>query len=91
MGIEGFTTIAGQGVLHSIAPNERMGRAIGIMTGTANFIAAFGATIMGSCYSFLQIRLLLFRKKQSTGALDDGSGDGPGGCAPGYDTGAHLQ
>ncbi|HSZ43332.1 MAG TPA: MFS transporter [Trebonia sp.] len=48
IGIEGFTTIAGQGVLHSIAPNERMGRAIGIMTGTANFIAAFSATIMGA-------------------------------------------
>jgi MFS family permease len=48
VGIEGFTTIAGQGVLHSIAPNERMGRAIGIMAGTGNFIAAFSATIMGA-------------------------------------------
>jgi nitrate/nitrite transporter NarK len=35
-------------VLHSIAPNERMGRAIGIMAGTGNFIAAFSATIMGA-------------------------------------------
>jgi sugar phosphate permease len=48
VGIEGFTTIAGQGVLHSIAPNERIGRAIGVMVGTGNFIAAFGATIMGA-------------------------------------------
>jgi predicted MFS family arabinose efflux permease len=48
VGVEGFATIAGQGVLHSIAPNERMGRAIGIMSGTGNFIAAFGATIMGA-------------------------------------------
>jgi hypothetical protein len=47
VGIEGFTTIAGQGVLHSIAPTERMGRAIGVMVGTGNFIAAFSATIMG--------------------------------------------
>lgn len=48
VGIEGFTTISGQGVLHSIAPNERMGRAIGIMSGTGNVIAAFSATIMGA-------------------------------------------
>jgi MFS family permease len=48
VGIEGFTTISGQGVLHSIAPTEHMGRAIGIMSGTGNFIAAFGATIMGA-------------------------------------------
>jgi MFS family permease len=48
VGIEGFTTIAGQGVLHSIAPTERMGRAIGVMVGTGNFIAAFSATIMGA-------------------------------------------
>jgi len=48
VGIEGFATIAGQGVLHSIAPNEHMGRAMGIMSGTGNFIAAFGATIMGA-------------------------------------------
>jgi MFS family permease len=48
VGIEGFTTIAGQGILHSIAPTERMGRAIGIMSGTGNFIAAFSATIMGA-------------------------------------------
>jgi MFS family permease len=48
VGIEGFTTIAGQGVLHSIAPNERIGRAVGVMSGTGNFIAAFGATIMGA-------------------------------------------
>jgi MFS family permease len=47
VGIEGFTTIAGQGVLHSIAPTEHMGRAIGVMVGTGNFIAAFSATIMG--------------------------------------------
>jgi MFS family permease len=48
VGIEGFTTIAGQGVLHSMAPNERIGRAMGIMSGTGNFIAAFSATIMGA-------------------------------------------
>lgn len=48
VGIQGFTTIAGQGVLHSIAPSKRMGRAVGIMSGTANFIAAFSATIMGA-------------------------------------------
>jgi MFS family permease len=48
VGVEGFATIAGQGVMHSIAPNERMGRAMGVMTGTANFVAAFGATIMGA-------------------------------------------
>jgi MFS family permease len=48
VGIEGFTTIAGQGILHSLAPNERMGRAIGIMAGTGNFVGAFSATIMGA-------------------------------------------
>jgi sugar phosphate permease len=48
VGIEGFTTIAGQAVLHSLTPNERIGRAVGIMSGTSNFIAAFSATIMGA-------------------------------------------
>lgn len=48
VGIEGFTTIAGQGVLHSMAPTERMGRANGLMSGTGNFIGAFGSTIMGA-------------------------------------------
>lgn len=48
VGIEGFTTLAGQGVLHRMAPTERMGRANGLMSGTANFIGAFGATIMGA-------------------------------------------
>jgi MFS family permease len=48
VGIEGFTTIAGQGVLHSMAPTERMGRANGLMSGVGNFIGAFGATIMGA-------------------------------------------
>jgi MFS family permease len=52
VGIEGFTTISGQGVLHSIAPTERMGRAIGVMSGTGNFIAAFSATIMGALIGF---------------------------------------
>lgn len=52
VGIEGFTTIAGQSVLHSIAPNERIGRAVGIMSGTGNFIAAFSATIMGALIGF---------------------------------------
>jgi MFS family permease len=48
VGIEGFTTISGQGVLHSMAPAERMGRANGLMSGVGNFIGAFGATIMGA-------------------------------------------
>lgn len=52
VGIEGFTTIAGQSVLHSIAPNERIGRAIGVMSGTGNVIAAFSATIMGALIGF---------------------------------------
>jgi MFS family permease len=48
VGVEGFTTLAGQGVLHSIAPTQRMGRANGVMSGAGNFIGAFGATIMGA-------------------------------------------
>lgn len=48
VGIEGFTTLSGQGVLHSMAPTERMGRANGLMSGAANFVAAFGTTIMGA-------------------------------------------
>jgi MFS family permease len=48
VGIEGFTTLAGQGVLHSMAPAHRMGRANGVMSGTGNFVGAFGSTIMGA-------------------------------------------
>ncbi|GHJ35716.1 MFS transporter [Streptomyces sp. TS71-3] len=47
IGIEGFTTLAAQGVLHSFAPAHRMGRAAGIMIGIGNFVGAFGATVMG--------------------------------------------
>lgn len=48
VGIEGFTTLAGQGVLHSMAPARRMGRANGVMSGVGNFVGAFGALIMGA-------------------------------------------
>ncbi|HEX3790310.1 MAG TPA: MFS transporter [Pseudonocardiaceae bacterium] len=48
VGIEGFTTLAGQGVLHSMMPTRRMGRASGLMTGIGNFVGAFGSTIMGA-------------------------------------------
>jgi MFS family permease len=48
VGIEGFTTLAGQGVLHSMAPAQRMGRANGIMSGVGNFVGAFGSLIMGA-------------------------------------------
>lgn len=48
VGIEGFTTLACQGVLHSMVPARRMGRASGVMTGTGNFVGAFGSTIMGA-------------------------------------------
>jgi MFS family permease len=47
VGIEGVTTLAGQGVLHSMAPERRMGRAAGVMIGIGNFVGAFGATVMG--------------------------------------------
>ncbi len=47
IGIEGFTTLAAQGVLHNIAPAHRMGRAAGLMIGIGNFVGAFGATVMG--------------------------------------------
>jgi MFS family permease len=47
VGIEGFTTLAAQGVLHSIAPARSMGRAAGLMIGIGNFVGAFGATVMG--------------------------------------------
>ncbi len=47
IGIEGFTTLAAQGVLHNIAPARRMGRAAGLMIGIGNFVGAFGATVMG--------------------------------------------
>lgn len=48
VGIEGFTTLAGQGVLHSMAPARRMGRANGVMSGVGNFVGAFGSLIMGA-------------------------------------------
>ncbi|UIJ59195.1 MFS transporter [Amycolatopsis acidiphila] len=48
VGIEGMTTLAGQGVLHSMAPERRMGRAAGVMIGVGNFVGAFGATVMGA-------------------------------------------
>ncbi|MFI6349158.1 MFS transporter [Streptomyces sp. NPDC050560] len=47
IGIEGFTTLAAQGVLHSIAPARTMGRAAGLMIGIGNFVGAFGSTAMG--------------------------------------------
>ncbi|HYZ55369.1 MAG TPA: MFS transporter [Streptosporangiaceae bacterium] len=48
VGIEGLTTLAGQGVLHSMAPARRMGRANGVMSGVATFVGAFGALIIGA-------------------------------------------
>lgn len=51
VGIEGFTTLAGQGVLHSMAPARRMGRANGVMSGVGNFVGAFGSLIMGALIS----------------------------------------
>jgi MFS family permease len=48
VGIEGFSTLAGQGVLHSMAPARRMGRANGVMSGVGNFVGAFGSLIMGA-------------------------------------------
>jgi MFS family permease len=48
VGIEGFTTLAGQGILHSMAPARRMGRANGVMSGVGNFVGAFGSLIMGA-------------------------------------------
>ncbi|MEW2548266.1 MFS transporter [Streptomyces sp. NPDC047002] len=47
IGIEGFTTLAAQGVLHNIAPARSMGRAAGLMIGIGNFVGAFGSTVMG--------------------------------------------
>lgn len=47
VGIEGMTTLAGQGVLHTMAPARRMGSAAGVMIGVGNFVGAFGATVMG--------------------------------------------
>ncbi|MCA1220796.1 MFS transporter [Streptomyces sp. 8L] len=47
IGVEGLTTLAGQGVLHNIAPARSMGRAAGVMLGIGNFVGAFGATVMG--------------------------------------------
>jgi MFS family permease len=48
VGIEGVTTIAQYSVLHMMAPERRMGRAAGIMSGGANFIGAWGATVIGA-------------------------------------------
>jgi MFS family permease len=47
VGIEGFTTLAGQSVLHRMAPTRRIGRANGIMSGVGNFVGSFGSLIMG--------------------------------------------
>jgi MFS family permease len=47
VGIEGMTTLAGQSVLHGMAPVRRIGRANGIMSGVGNFVGSFGSLIMG--------------------------------------------
>jgi MFS family permease len=47
VGIEGMTTLAGQSVLHRMAPTHRIGRANGIMSGVGNFVGSFGSLIMG--------------------------------------------
>jgi hypothetical protein len=47
IGIEGFTTLAAQGVLHSSAPTRSMGRAAGPVIGIGNFVSAFGSTAVG--------------------------------------------
>jgi MFS family permease len=47
VGIEGMTTIAGNALLHSMAPTRRIGRATGIMSGIAAFVGAFASYIMG--------------------------------------------
>lgn len=48
VGIEGITTIAQNSVLHNMAPERRMGRAAGVMSGGANFLGAWGATVIGA-------------------------------------------
>jgi MFS family permease len=48
LGIQGVTTLIGQGVMHSFTLASHMGRENGVMVGIANVIAAFGPTIMGA-------------------------------------------
>jgi sugar phosphate permease len=46
--LQGFTTPMIHGVLHSMSPTEEIGKNTGIMSGVANFIAAFVPTAMGA-------------------------------------------
>jgi MFS family permease len=48
LGIEGITTLIGQGIVHGFTRARNMGRDNGIIVGIANVIAAFGPTIMGA-------------------------------------------